>query len=170
MTEFSHFNEHGEAHMVDVGAKPVSHRRAIACGRVRMRESTVTAIKDSQIKKGDVLQVARLAGIMAAKKTGELIPLCHPLALDSVQVEFDCGPESIAITATASLHGKTGVEMEALTAVATAALTIYDMCKSIDREMQICEIHLQEKSGGSSGHFRRPSDDHRAETGPLKGS
>jgi cyclic pyranopterin phosphate synthase len=154
----SHFDESGAARMVDVGQKPVTQRMARASARVRMLPETLALVRDRRAsKKGDVIEVARLAGIMAAKRTGELIPLCHPLPLDSVSIDFgfstDC--TSLAIEATVRTTARTGVEMEALTAVTVAALTVYDMCKSIDRGMMIEQIQLEEKSGGKSGHFRR---------------
>lgn len=142
--------------MVDVGAKAVTHRVAKASGRVTMRPETLRTILDRKIAKGDVLEVARLAGIMAAKKTAELIPLCHILPLDSVGIEFEpAGDNAIRIEATVSVHARTGVEMEALTAATVAALTIYDMCKSIDRGMSLGPFELVEKSGGKSGRYRK---------------
>jgi cyclic pyranopterin phosphate synthase len=156
MTDFTHFDETGASRMVDVGAKPVAHRTARASGVVTMRPATRQMILDGDHKKGDVLEVARLAGIMAAKRTGELIPLCHPLALDAVRIDFTpIGDDAIRIEATAEITAKTGVEMEALTAVSVTALTIYDMCKSADRGMVIGPIQLEAKSGGSSGDFSR---------------
>ena len=142
--------------MVDVGAKEATARAARASGRVRMQPETVRLIRDRKLAKGDVLEVARLAGIMAAKRTAELIPLCHPLPLEAVELSFDF-PDgtSVAVEAAARVTARTGVEMEALVAVGTAALTIYDMCKSVDRAMVIEEIRLEEKSGGRSGHFVR---------------
>lgn len=158
MDKLTHFDENGRAIMVDVGAKPETLRVAVACGEVRMLPATLARIMDQDIAKGDVLGVARLAGIMAAKKTAELIPLCHPLALSSVTIDFRPQADTgrIVVEATVKLTGRTGVEMEALTAVSAAALTIYDMCKAIDREMTIDAIRLIEKSGGRSGDFRRP--------------
>ena len=142
--------------MVDVGPKEVTARTARASGRVRMQPETVRLIRDRKLAKGDVLEVARLAGIMAAKRTAELIPLCHPLPLDAVELSFDFpDATSVAVEAVARVTARTGVEMEALVAVGTAALTIYDMCKSVDRAMVIEEIRLEEKSGGRSGHFVR---------------
>lgn len=142
--------------MVDVSAKPPSVRQATASARVRMQPQTLRVVRDQGIAKGDVLEVARLAGIMAAKRTFELIPLCHPLALEAVEIAFDFPDDAcLEIRASAKITGKTGVEMEALTAAATAALTVYDMCKSVDRGMVIEQIRLDEKSGGRSGHFRR---------------
>ena len=154
MTGFSHLNDDGKAQMVDVGAKVPTRRTAQASGTVRMHPDTVKAIQANQIKKGEVLSVARLAGIMAAKQTGNLIPLCHPLAIDSVEVQFDVSSDAVRVQAVASLHGKTGVEMEAITAVSVAAVTIYDMCKSIDREMTITDIRLDSKTGGKSDYQR----------------
>ena len=142
--------------MVDVSDKPVTVRVAKASGRVRMRPETLQLIQDRQVAKGDVLEVARLAGIMAAKRTADLIPLCHPLALEAIEIDFACRDNAcLEIVAEARITGKTGVEMEALVAVSAAALTVYDMCKSVDRGMTIEEIRLEEKSGGASGHFQR---------------
>ncbi|MCA9236945.1 MAG: cyclic pyranopterin monophosphate synthase MoaC [Planctomycetales bacterium] len=144
--------------MVDVGHKPPTARRATAEGFVRMRPATLAAILDRQLAKGDVLEVARLAGIMAAKRTGELIPLCHPLPLDAVSLELaPAGDDLLRITAEASIVARTGVEMEALTAVSIAALTVYDMCKSLDRGMVIEQVRLLAKSGGASGDFSADS-------------
>tara|TARA_B100000674_G_C37690174_1_gene845599 strand:+ start:365 stop:868 length:504 start_codon:yes stop_codon:yes gene_type:complete len=160
----NHFDAHGAAQMVDISAKSKTARRASASGRVRMANHTCRKIRDQQFAKGDVLAVARLAGIMGAKQTSHLIPLCHPLALESVAIEFSFieMPNSqdacVEINAFAAVSGKTGVEMEALVAVSAAALTIYDMCKSVDRGMVIETIQLDEKSGGQSGHFERASD------------
>ncbi len=146
--------------MVDVGPKEVTARTARASGRVRMQSETVRLIRDRKLAKGDVLEVARLAGIMAAKRTAELIPLCHPLPLDAVELSFDFpDAKSIVVEAVARVTARTGVEMEALVAVGIAALTIYDMCKSVDRAMVIEEIRLEEKSGGRSGHFVRDAED-----------
>jgi cyclic pyranopterin phosphate synthase len=156
MAEFTHFDEHGASRMVDVGGKPIGPRVARASGRVRMAPATLTAIRGRTTTKGDVLEVARLAGIMAAKKTADLIPLCHPLALDEVRVDFSFPDEAgILITASVRVTARTGVEMEALAAVAVAGLTIYDMCKSLDRAMELTDIRLEEKSGGRSGHYLR---------------
>jgi cyclic pyranopterin phosphate synthase len=142
--------------MVDVGAKDVTARRAVAASRVTMQPDTLKFITNRQVAKGDVFEVARLAGIMAAKKTSDLIPLCHSLGLDSVEINFSVVDEqTIEIQAAAAVHGKTGVEMEALTAVSVAALTVYDMCKAVDRAMVLGPTFLVEKSGGKSGHFRR---------------
>jgi cyclic pyranopterin phosphate synthase len=156
MTDLSHFDDSGASRMVDVSGKPETERTARASALVRMNPATSALIRDRQLAKGDVLEVARLAGILAAKKTGELIPLCHPLPLASVSVDFawESG-ELLRIEATAKVVGRTGVEMEALTAVSIAALTVYDMCKSVDRVMTIERVRLEEKSGGKSGTFRR---------------
>jgi cyclic pyranopterin phosphate synthase len=156
MSELSHFDAHGASRMVDVGGKDVTARMARASGRVRMAPATLALIRDRRMAKGDVLEVARLAGIMAAKRTSDLIPLCHPLGLDSVEVSFTFpDSESVMIEATARLAARTGVEMEALVAVSVAALTIYDMCKAVDRGLVIDAIQLEEKQGGRSGHYRR---------------
>ena len=153
----SHVDASGKASMVDVSDKPDTSRMARARGSIRMRAETLSAIRENQIAKGDVLGVARVAGVMAAKKTAELIPLCHPLPLHDIQLafEFDEGQTSIHVEAVAKTVGKTGVEMEALTAVAVALLTIYDMTKAIDREMFVYDISLVEKSGGRLGHWSR---------------
>jgi len=144
--------------MVDVGEKDITHRIARASGRVRMAAETQRLIRERGLSKGDVLEVARLAGIMGAKRTPDLIPLCHPLGLDSVSIAFSFPDETlVAIEARAEVRARTGVEMEALTAVSVAALTIYDMCKSVDRALSIEDIRLEEKSGGRSGRFVRPS-------------
>jgi cyclic pyranopterin phosphate synthase len=156
MPEFTHFDSTGAARMVDVGEKQVTLRRARASGRVRMAAETLEKIRGRQFAKGDVLEVARLAGIAGAKRTSELIPLCHLLPLDAVSLTFTlCEPDAVLIESEARVHARTGVEMEALTAVAVAALTIYDMCKAIDRGMAIETIRLEEKTGGQSGHFLR---------------
>ena len=159
MSEFTHFDESGQARMVDVGEKPVTDRTAVARGRIRMQPETLELIVGGDVKKGDVLGVARLSGIMAAKRTSELIPLCHPLRLTSVTVDFtpDTDSSEIVIIANVNAWDRTGVEMEALVAVSTAALTIYDMCKSYDRGMIIDDIRLLEKSGGKSGLYRDQS-------------
>lgn len=155
MAEFTHFDSDGNAHMVDVGSKPATARCAIVKGHVKMAPSTLQMIIDGTAKKGDVLGVARLAGIMGAKHTATLIPLCHPMGLDHVSIDMqpDDKLPGISITATCSVTGPTGVEMEAMTAVSTAALTIYDMCKAVDRSMEIGAIRLTHKSGGKSGVF-----------------
>jgi cyclic pyranopterin phosphate synthase len=156
MTQLSHFDEQGASRMVDTSEKPETLRQARASGLVRLSPSTTTLIRDRALAKGDVLEVARLAGIMAAKKAGELIPLCHPLPITSVGLDFQFEDESLLrIEATVRLVGRTGVEMEALTAVSVAALTVYDMCKAVDRAMTIERIRLEEKSGGRSGTYRR---------------
>jgi cyclic pyranopterin phosphate synthase len=156
MSGLTHFDEQGASRMVDVSAKPVTARTATASGRVRMRPETLALIVERKLTKGNVLDVARLAGIMAAKRTGELIPLCHPLGIDAVDVALaPGGPETLDISATVKVVGRTGVEMEALTAVSIAALTVYDMCKSVDRSMVIEGVRLESKSGGRSGEYRR---------------
>ena len=149
----THLDEHGNARMVDVGGKPDTERMAVAAGEVRMRPETLALIRAGQMKKGDVLAVAQLAGVMAAKRTSELIPLCHPLALTHVDVrcELDEALPGVAITATVRTSGKTGVEMEALTAVSVAALTVYDMAKAAEKTMVIGNVRLLEKHGGQSG-------------------
>jgi cyclic pyranopterin phosphate synthase len=155
----SHFDDTGASHMVDVGAKVVTQRWARASGRVRMLPETLRLIRERQMAKGDVLEVARLAGIMAAKRTADLIPLCHPLPLEAVEVSFNFPDDDIlGIEAQVAISAKTGVEMEALVAVATTALTVYDMCKSVDRGMTIEQVRLEEKSGGRSGHFVRDAE------------
>lgn len=159
----THLDQHGAARMVDVSAKAVTHRMARAAGVVVMTPATLEMITTGVAAKGDVLAAARLAGIMGAKRTGELIPLCHPLGLDAVTVELLAAPpDRLLISATATTTGRTGVEMEALTAVSVAALTVYDMCKAVDRGMVISDIRLEEKTGGRSGHYlrstRTPSD------------
>jgi len=156
MAALTHFDDKGQAVMVDVSDKPESERTAVAAGSVLMRPATLARIMEGGVKKGDVLGVARLAGIMAAKRTPDLIPLCHPLPLTAVDVALSCDParHAVDIVATCKTKGRTGVEMEALTAVAVAALTIYDMCKAIDRAMRLSEIRLLEKSGGKSGHYK----------------
>jgi len=153
MKKLTHINEAGRPRMVDITEKPDTHRRAVAKGLVRMQPSTLELIKKRQVAKGDVLSVAQLAGITAAKQTPNLIPLCHPILISEVKIEFDIDDKesTVAITATVYSTGKTGVEMEALTATAVAALTIYDMCKAVDRGMKIENIRLIRKSGGKSG-------------------
>jgi cyclic pyranopterin phosphate synthase len=152
----SHFDSQGASRMVDVGDKPPTRRAARASGTVRMAPETLALVRDKKASKGDVLEVARLAGIMAAKRTAELIPLCHPLPIESVVIDFSFADEAtLIIEATVQVDAKTGVEMEALTAVSVAALTIYDMCKSVDRGMSVERVQLEEKSGGRSGHWRR---------------
>ncbi len=156
MGGFTHFDDKGAAHMVDVGDKDITERQATAAARITMLPETLVLIRDGKAKKGDVLSVARLAGIMAAKKTPDLIPLCHPLALTNVTVDFELDEDANAvdIRATCKLKGRTGVEMEALTAATVAALTIYDMCKAVDRGMEISNARLLEKSGGKSGPYK----------------
>ena len=160
MTEFNHFNSSGEAHMVDVGDKAETKRSATASGRISMKNDTLQKIISGDAKKGDVLGIARIAAIQATKKTSELIPLCHPLSLTHVSVDFsiDKNTNSISCSATAETTGKTGVEMEALTAVTVALLTIYDMCKAVDRGMEIKNVLLDKKSGGKSGTWDRSND------------
>jgi len=156
MAKLSHFDDQGASQMVDVGAKVATRRLARARGIVRMQATTRQLILDRGHAKGDVLEVARLAGIMATKRTAELIPLCHPLALESVQIDLlPIGENGIQIEATTEVTAKTGVEMEAMTAVSVAALTLYDMCKAVDRGMVIEQVRLEEKLGGKSGHFQR---------------
>lgn len=163
MPSLTHFDEHGAARMVDVGGKDVTHREARASAVVTMRPQTLQLITDRQVAKGDVFEVARLAGILAAKRTGELIPLCHPLGLDSIEVGFaPLDAAQVRIEAIVSVHGRTGVEMEAMTAVSVAALTVYDMCKAVDRAMTIGPIQLEEKSGGKSGHYVRTAPESTA--------
>jgi cyclic pyranopterin phosphate synthase len=156
MSELTHFDESGASRMVDTSAKPETLREARASGRVRMAAATAALIRDMALAKGDVLEVARIAGILAAKRTGELIPLCHPLPLTSARVDFAFEDETtLRIEATVRVFGRTGVEMEALAAVSVAALTVYDMCKAVDRVMTIERLRLEEKTGGKSGPFRR---------------
>ena len=158
MPKFTHLDDQGRARMVDVGEKSASRRTAVAEGRVYMQPETFERIMSQTIYKGNVLETARIAGIMAAKKTPDLIPLCHPLEIQQISVDFipEDNSHSIRIQATARVFAQTGVEMEAMTAVSVAALTIYDMCKSVDREMTISEIRLMQKSGGKSGTYVRP--------------
>ncbi|NCG25190.1 MAG: cyclic pyranopterin monophosphate synthase MoaC [Actinobacteria bacterium] len=156
---FTHIDPLGRARMVDVTPKEPSHRRAIVRGRVSMTMETASAVAQGAIKKGDVLAVARVAGIQAAKRTADLVPLCHPLLIGAVTVNFEINDESIEVEAAVETIDRTGVEMEALTACSGAALTIYDMCKSMDRSMVIGEIALWEKTGGRSGHYRRNETD-----------
>ena len=156
MGELTHFDAAGASRMVDVAAKPVTQRTATASGSVQMLPETLALIRAGKSAKGDVLEVARLAAIMAAKQTSGLIPLCHQVPLDAVEVRFEFpDDEHVAITATARATARTGVEMEALVAVSVAGLTIYDMCKAVDRAMVVERVQLEEKSGGRSGHFRR---------------
>jgi len=160
MAKFTHLDKKGQARMVDVTAKNETRREATARGKVLMRPETVRAVEEGTVKKGDVYAVAKIAGIMAAKRTGEMIPLCHPLQLTDVDVSFsaDPGRGEIQIESTVRSIGRTGVEMEALTAVSVAALAIYDMCKSADKDMIISDIKLIKKSGGKSGVYRRKED------------
>jgi cyclic pyranopterin phosphate synthase len=159
MPDLSHFDERGASRMVDTTAKPDTERRARASALVRMQPETLNLIRDRGVAKGDVREVARLAGIMAAKKTSDLVPLCHPLPITGVTVDFAFEGDSVlTIEAAVKIFGKTGVEMEALTAVSVAALTVYDMCKAADRGMTIEQIRLEEKSGGKSGTFTRPTE------------
>lgn len=154
MNKLTHLDPAGNARMVDIGGKAETQRVAIASGRIRMSDEALAAIRSGDVPKGDVLSAARIAGIMAAKKTAELIPLCHPLALDAVTLEFIVEQNAVQATASASLSGKTGVEMEAMTATCVALLTIYDMAKAIDKGMVIEEVRLVEKRGGKSGTWR----------------
>ncbi|MET0544019.1 MAG: cyclic pyranopterin monophosphate synthase MoaC [Variovorax sp.] len=157
MSPLTHFDAQGQAHMVDVAAKPATHRIAVASGRIEMLAATLALIESGTAKKGDVLGVARIAGIQAAKKTSDLIPLCHPLALTRVAIDFatDPGPAPhVTCTATVETVGPTGVEMEALTAVQVALLTIYDMCKAVDRGMVMTDVRVLEKHGGKSGSYK----------------
>ncbi len=157
MAKLTHFDEHGGSHMVDVGGKDVTARLARASGLVRMAPETLALVRDRKLSKGDVLEVARLAGIMGAKRTAELVPLCHPLPLDAVEIRFEFPDDRhVAIEAVCRVTARTGVEMEALAAVSVAALTVYDMCKAVDRGMVIEHVQLEEKSGGRSGHYQRP--------------
>ena len=157
MSELTHFDDSGASRMVDVSGKEVTLRTARASGRVQMAAATLELVKDRGMAKGDVREVARLAGILAAKRTGELIPLCHPLGLDSVELSLTLEePDAIRIEACVKVHGRTGVEMEALMGVSVAALTVYDMCKAVDRGMVIGPIQLEEKTGGRRGRYRRP--------------
>ena len=157
MNDFTHFNESGRARMVDVSEKNETVRTAVAAGRVRMNSATFALVRSGGMKKGDVLACAQIAGIMAAKKTSELIPMCHPLMLNAVDLAFDLNDAdcTVEITATVKCQGVTGVEMEALTAVSVAALTVYDMCKAVQKDMEITDIRLLEKTGGKSGTFVR---------------
>src|SRR4051812_26536516 len=158
MGELSHFDSSGASRMVDVGEKQVTRRVARASAVVKMATETAALIRDKRAAKGDVLEVARLAGIMATKRTADLIPLCHPLPIESVTIDFTFEAEqTLRIEATVQVEAKTGIEMEALTAVSVAALTVYDMCKAVDRSITIERIQLEEKSGGRSGHWKRES-------------
>jgi len=153
--EFTHFNDQGRARMVDVTDKAVTERTAAAMASVKMAPETAEAIRTGGVSKGDVLAVAQVAGIMAAKRTGDLIPMCHPMALTGVDIRFALRETGVDILATARCKGETGVEMEAMTAASVAALTIYDMCKALQRDMEITDVRLLEKTGGKSGTFRR---------------
>lgn len=157
MAEFTHFNEQGRAKMVDVGEKPRSQRTAVAAGRVLVNETTFTLIQSGGMKKGDVLTVAQIAGVMGAKRTPDIIPMCHPILMDGIDLALflDEGRRSVEITATVSCDGRTGVEMEALTAVSVAALTVYDMCKAVQKDMTITDIRLLRKTGGVHGDYLR---------------
>ena len=157
MQDFTHFNEQGRAKMVDVGEKPVSVRTAVAAGRVLVNRGTFDLIRSGGMKKGDVLTVAQVAGVMGAKRTPDLIPMCHPILIDGIDLNLHLDEErcSVEIEATVSCDGRTGVEMEALTAVSTAALTVYDMCKAVQKDMVISDIRLLRKSGGVHGDFSR---------------
>ena len=157
--ELSHVNDHGQARMVDITAKNTTERCAIATGIIRMKANTLELVRKMEIEKGDVLATARIAGIMATKKTPELIPLCHPLMITGVTIELEYSSEdAIIVTARVNCTGQTGVEMEALTAVSVAALTVYDMCKAVDKGMTIENIRLESKDGGKSGAYRREND------------
>ena len=156
MSKLTHLDEDGSAHMVDVSAKEITSREAIATGHIAMSAEASAAIAQGLVKKGDVLAVARVAGIMAAKRTADLIPLCHPIALTSVSIDFELEPQGVTVTATARSAGQTGVEMEALTATSATLLTIYDMAKALDKAMVISNVRLLAKSGGKSGDWRAP--------------
>jgi cyclic pyranopterin phosphate synthase len=167
-SKLTHFNEAGAAHMVEVGAKPETARLAIASGRITMAPATANTIAAGQIGKGDVLGIARIAGIQAAKNAASLIPLCHPLRLTGVDVDLAVAPDGVTITATVKAFDRSGVEMEALAAVTAAALTVYDMCKAIDRGMVISEVRLDEKRGGKSGTWLRSEVRSRGRSRPAK--
>ena len=157
MSDFTHFNEQGRAKMVDVGEKPISQRVAVAAGRVLVNENTFALILSGGMKKGDVLTVAQIAGVMGAKRTSDIIPMCHPIMIDGINLNMSLNEKenAVEIEATVSCNGRTGVEMEALTAVSTAALTIYDMCKAVQKDIVITDICLVEKTGGIHGSYRR---------------
>ncbi len=157
MSDFTHFNDEGRAKMVNVGEKPVSHRTAVASGRVLVNEKTFALIQSGGMKKGDVLTVAQIAGVMGAKRTPDLIPMCHPILLAGIDLSLslDEMQHAVRITASVSCDGRTGVEMEALTAVSAAALTVYDMCKAVQKDMVITDIRLESKTGGVHGDFER---------------
>jgi cyclic pyranopterin phosphate synthase len=160
MQDFTHFNEQGRAKMVDVGEKPVSVRTAVAAARVLVNDNTFALIKSGGMKKGDVLTVAQVAGVMGAKRTPDLIPMCHPILIDGINLELHLDKQrcSVEIRATVSCAGRTGVEMEALTAVSTAALTVYDMCKAVQKDMVITDIRLVSKTGGIHGDYERKDE------------
>ena len=160
MQDFTHFNEQGRAKMVDVGEKPVSVRTAVAAARVLVNDNTFALIKSGGMKKGDVLTVAQVAGVMGAKRTPDLIPMCHPILIDGINLELHLDEQrcSVEIRATVSCAGRTGVEMEALTAVSTAALTVYDMCKAVQKDMVITDIRLVSKTGGIHGDYERKDE------------
>lgn len=160
MADFTHFNEQGRAKMVDVGEKPISERTAVAAGRVLVNEQTFALIKSGGMKKGDVLTVAQVAGVMGAKRTPDIIPMCHPILIDGINLTLTLGENrhSVEIEASVSCDGRTGVEMEALTAVSTAALTVYDMCKAVQKDMVISDIRLMTKTGGVHGDFEREEE------------
>ena len=160
MSDFTHFNEQGRAKMVDVGEKPVTQRTAVAAGRVLVSDRTFELIKTGGMKKGDVLTVAQIAGVMGAKRTPDIIPMCHPILMDGINLELslDETRKSVEIRATVSCDGRTGVEMEALTAVSTAALTVYDMCKAVQKNMVITDVRLVSKTGGVHGDYKREEE------------
>ena len=160
MEDFTHFNEQGRAKMVDVGEKPISNRTAVASGSVLVSENTFALIKTGGMKKGDVLTTAQIAGIMGAKRTSEVIPMCHPVAINGINLTLSLDEErhAVDITASVSCDGRTGVEMEALTAVSIAALTVYDMCKAVQKDMVITDICLRSKTGGVHGDFIREEE------------
>lgn len=167
MSELTHFDDQGAAHMVDVSSKGETERVAVASGRVLMQPATAALIAAGQVGKGDVLGIARIAGIQGLKRTAELIPLCHPLRITGVEVALEVQvdePAHVAITATVRARDRTGVEMEALTAVSVAALTVYDMCKAVDRGMTIADVRLEHKRGGKSGEWVRSKDPHRSDS------
>jgi len=155
MTQLSHVDKHGRVRMVDTGNKEISSRRAVASARVLMKRETVLALREHRTPKGDPLEAARLAGIMAAKRTADLIPLCHPLPLTHIDVHATLEDDGVTLKAEVSTNAQTGVEMEALTAVSVAALTVYDMCKALEKEMTITDVRLEHKSGGKSGDYQR---------------
>ena len=163
MADFTHFNDQGRAKMVDVGEKPISQRIAVAAGRVLVNEHTFALIQSGGMKKGDVLTVAQIAGVMGAKRTPDIIPMCHPILMDGINLELslDAHRFSVEIKATVSCDGRTGVEMEALTAVSTAALTVYDMCKAVQKDMTITDIRLLSKAGGIHGDYKREDESWR---------